>query len=52
MTSSIGTNAQSDSSSATNRGSISLGTFTRANVSCALTGSRTSTASDSDRFEM
>ena len=34
------------------RGSISFGTFTRAKVSCAVCGSRTSTASDSDRFEM
>ena len=37
---------------ATKRGSISFGTFTRANVSCPVRGSRTSTASDSDRFEM
>ena len=36
----------------TKRGSISLGTFTRANVCTSVTGSRTITASDSERFEM
>jgi hypothetical protein len=36
----------------TKRGSISFGTFTRANVSCPVCGSRTTTASESDRLEM
>jgi hypothetical protein len=36
----------------TNRGSISFGTFTRANVCMSVTGSRTITPSDSDRLEM
>ena len=36
----------------TKRGSTSFGTFTRANVSVPDTGSRSHTASDSDRFEM
>ena len=36
----------------TKRGSISLGTLTRAKVVSCVCGSRTSTASDSDRFEM
>ena len=36
----------------TKRGSISLGTFTRAKVVTCVCGSRTRTASDSDRFEM
>ena len=40
------------SPTATNRGSISFGTFTRANVSTSVTGSRTITPSDSDRLEM
>ena len=36
----------------TKRGSISFGTFTRANVSWPVCGSRTSTASESERLEM
>ena len=36
----------------TKRGSTSFGTFTRANVSARETGSRSQTASESDRFEM
>ena len=36
----------------TKRGSTSFGTFTRANVSVPETGSRSHTASDSDRLEM
>ena len=51
MTCSIGTKV-SPSPTGTNRGSISLGTLTRAKVSWPDTGSRTSTASDSDRLEM
>jgi hypothetical protein len=52
ITSSSATNVSSSSSSATNRGSISFGTFTRANVVCCVTGSRSRTARLSDRFEM
>ena len=37
---------------ATNRGSISFGTFTRAKVSTSVIGSRTITPSESDRLEM
>ena len=52
--------ARDDASSGTNtfspigtkRGSTSFGTFTRANVSVRETGSRSQTASDSERFEM
>ena len=51
MRSSSGTNVR-PSPTGTKRGSISFGTFTRANVSCPVCGSRTSTASDSERFEM
>ena len=40
------------SSVGTKRGSISLGTFTRAKVVTCVCGSRTSTASESDRLEM
>ncbi len=36
----------------TKRGSTSFGTFTRANVSVPATGSRSQTASESERFEM
>ena len=39
-------------STGTKRGSISLGTLTRAKVVTRVCGSRTSTASDSDRLEM
>ncbi len=49
--SSSGTNVR-PSPVGTKRGSISFGTFTRANVSTPLTGSRTSTPSDSERLEM
>jgi hypothetical protein len=49
--SSSGTNVR-PSPTGTKRGSISFGTFTRANVSCSVCGSRTSTASDSERLEM
>ena len=38
--------------SVTKRGRISVGTFTRANTVWSVTGSRTSTARLSDRFEM
>ena len=52
ISSSSGTNVVGSSSSATNRGSISFGTLTRAKVTWPPTGSLTRTASDSDRFEM
>ena len=51
ITSSSGTNV-CPSPTGTNRGSISFGTFTRAKVCTPVTGSRTITPSDSDRFEM
>ncbi len=38
--------------SVTKRGRISVGTFTRANTVCPVSGSRTSTARLSDKFEM
>ena len=47
MTSSSGTNVCGSSSSATKRGSISVGTLTRAKLRASVIGSRTSTASDS-----
>ena len=50
MTCSTGTNV-SAAGSCRNRGS-SGGTFTRANRVAAVTGSRTTTARFSDRFEM
>jgi hypothetical protein len=50
ITDSSGTSVWSLAS--TKRGSTSLGTFTRANVSSPDSGSRSQTASDSDRFEM
>ena len=40
------------SCSGTNRGSISVGIFTRAKVSTSVCGSRTITPSESDRLEM
>ena len=49
--SSSGTNV-APSPTGTKRGSISFGTFTRANVCTPVTGSRTSTPSDSERLEM
>ena len=52
MTSSSAMNVCGSPSSATKRGSISVGTFTRAKARWSVTGSRTSTASDSDRLEM
>ena len=52
MTSSSGTKRVAPSATGTKRGSISFGTFTRANVVVPDCGSRTSTASDSDRLEM
>ena len=52
MISSSGTKRVPESPTATNRGSISLGTFTRAKVEACVSGSSTRTASDSDRFEM
>ena len=51
ISSSSGTNVR-PSPTGTKRGSISFGTFTRANVSTSVTGSRTITPSDSDRLEM
>jgi hypothetical protein len=50
ITSSSGTNAPPPMS--TRRGTTSFGTFTRANVSVSVTGSRTQTATLRDRFEM
>ena len=50
ITSSSGTNAPPPMG--TSRGSTSFGTFTRAKVSVSDTGSRTHTATLSDRFEM
>ena len=50
MMSSSGTNMSG--AMRTKRGSTSFGTFTRANVSARETGSRSHTASESDRFEM
>ena len=53
MRSSSGTKTwPSAPSTGTKRGSISFGTFTRANVVCDVVGSRTRTARDSDRLEM
>ena len=52
ISSSSGTNVVGSSSSAAKRSSISFGTLTRANVVWPETGSRTSTARLSDRFEM
>ncbi len=55
MTSSSGTSSAGSGAgglSVTKRGRISVGTFTRANTVWSLTGSRTSTARLSDRFEM
>ena len=49
--SSSGTNVR-PSPTGTKRGSISFGTFTRANVCTSVTGSRTITPSDSERLEM
>ena len=49
--SSSGTNVD-PSPTGTKRGSISFGTFTRANVCTSVTGSRTITPSDSERLEM
>ena len=49
--SSSGTNVR-PSPTGTKRGSISLGTFTRAKASTPPTGSRTTTPSDSERLEM
>ncbi len=49
--SSSGTNVR-PSPTGTKRGSISFGTFTRANASSPPTGSRTTTPSDSERLEM
>ena len=51
MTCSSGTKVR-PSPTGTKRGSISFGTFTRAKVSWPVTGSRTSTASESERLEM
>ena len=50
--SSSSTTNERPSPTGTKRGSISFGTFTRANVSTSVTGSRTTTPSDSERFEM
>jgi hypothetical protein len=50
ITSSSGTNVSPPIG--TKRGSTSLGTFTRANVSTPDSGSRTKTPIESDRFEM
>ena len=50
MTDSSGTSVVSFASM--KRGSTSFGTFTRANVSSPVSGSRSQTASDSERFEM
>ncbi len=52
MTCSSATNVRPSSPTGRKRGSISFGTFTRANVRTPVCGSRTRTASDSDRLEM
>ncbi len=52
MTVSIGTSVRAPAPIWRNRGRPSFGTFTRAKRVCSLSGSRTSTASDSDRLEM
>ena len=54
MTSSSGTSVTvpGSPSTARKRGSISFGTFTRAKLVAPPAGSRTSTASDSERLEM
>ena len=51
ISSSSGTNVR-PSASGTKRGSISVGTFTRAKTCVWLTGSWTTTPSDSERLEM
>ena len=52
MTSSSGTKVRLSSPTGTKRGRISVGTLTRAKVVSPICGSRTSTASDSERLEM
>ena len=52
MTSSSGTNVRPVADRRRSAAASPSGTFTRAKVSCPVCGSRTSTASDSDRFEM